>query len=361
MSASRRSAYGVLAVVLTCGSHTASAQTEIRADSIRRLYEIPELAYAVVSADSVLEMHVLGYRRWGADYAAGPDDRFRIGSNTKAITGFIAARLVKQGVLSWDTRFFDLYPELKEQSRPAYHDLTLLDLLTFRTRLLKWTYTDTVPTPAEITGDEPAQRYAFMAWCLRQAPVPKTSGPSFSNPAYVAAGLMLEKATGHSYSELAADLGKELGIHFAFGAPNATDKDQPWGHDRDLEPEPPQENQKLNWLLAAGNIQLSLPDYAKFIQLQLAGAAGRSPLLSAEEFRFLHQGRQRFAVGWFWEKEAAGDVVVYNIGNPGTFLSKVYMLPEKDRAFIFLCNAQTLAADEGLDKLYEVLRGRYLK
>lgn len=356
-----RSAHAVLAIMLTCGSQTASAQTEIRADSIRRLYEIPEMAYAVVSSDSVLEMHVLGYRRWGADYAAGPDDRFRIGSNTKAITGFIAARLVKQGELSWDTRFFDLYPELKGQSRAAYHDLTLLDLLTFRTRLLKWTYTDATPTPEEVSGDESAQRYAFMAWCLRQTPVPKTSGPSFSNPAYVAAGLMLEKATGRSYAELVADLGKELGIHIGFGAPNARDNDQPWGHGQDLEPEPPQENRKLNWLLAAGNIQLSLSDYAKFIQMQLAGAAGRSPLLSSKEFSFLHKGRERFAVGWFWEKEPAGEVVVYNVGNPGTFLSKVYMLPDKDRAFILLCNAQTPAAEEGMDTLYRELRSRYLR
>jgi len=356
-----RSAHAVLAIMLTCGSQTASAQTEIRADSIRRLYEIPEMAYAVVSSDSVLEMHVLGYRRWGADYTAGPEDRFRIGSNTKAITGFIAARLVKKGELSWDTRFFDLYPELKEQSLRAYHDLTLLDLLTFRTRLVKWTYTDTAPTPEEITGEESAQRYTFMAWCLRQPPLPKTSGPSFSNPAYVAAGLMLERATGRAYAELVADLGKELGIHFAFGAPNATDKDQPWGHDQDLEPEPPKENRKLNWLLAAGNIQLSLPDYTKFIQMQMAGAAGRSPLLSSKEFHFLHQGRERFAVGWFWEKEPAGEVVVYSVGNPGTFLSKVYMFPGKDRAFILLSNAQTVAADEGLDVLYQELRVRYPK
>ncbi len=234
-----------------------------------------------------------------------------------------------------------------------------MDLLTFRTRLLKWTYTDTAPTAEEITGDESAQRHAFMAWCLRQPPVPKTSGPSFSNPAYVAAGLMLERATGRSYVELVADLGKELGIHFAFGAPNATDTQQPWGHGQDLEPEPPRENRKLNWLLAAGNIQLSLPDYAKFIQLQLTGAAGRAPLLSAEEFRFLHQGRERFAVGWFWEREPAGDLVVYNVGNPGTFLSKVYMLPAKDRAFIFLCNAQTSRAEQGLDELYREVKRRY--
>ncbi len=361
MSGPQRFSRAVLALLLACSMHRAVAQTEIRADSIRRLYEIPELAYAVVSADSVLEMHVVGDRRWGADYAAGPDDRFRIGSNTKAITGFVAARLVKQGVIAWDARFFNLYPELKEQSLRAYHDLTLLDLLTFRTRLLKWSYTDTAPTPEEITGDESAQRYGFMAWCLRQPPVPRTSGPSFSNPAYVAAGLMLEKAAGRSYAELVADLGKELGTHFAFGAPNATDKDQPWGHGEDLEPEPQRENRKLNWLLAAGNIQSSLPDYAKFVQLQLAGAAGRSPLLSSEEFNFLHQGRERFAVGWFWEKESDGDAVIYNVGNPGTFLSKVYMLPGKDRAFILLCNAQTAAADEGLDVLYQELRVRYPK
>ena len=356
MTARARQVLTLATLLLACGAHVATAQTEIRADSIRRLYEIPELAYAVVSSDSVLEMRVLGYRRWGADYEARPDDRFRIGSNTKAITGFIAARLVKQGLIAWDTRFFDLYPELKEQSQRAYHDLTLVDLLTFRTRLIKWTYTDTVPTPEEITGDESAQRCSFMAWCLRQPPVRKTSGPSFSNPGYVAAGLMLEKATGRSYAELVADLGTELGIHFAFGAPNATDSEQPWGHDQDLEPEPPHENKKLTWLLAAGNIQMSLPDYAKFIQVQLAGVAGRSPLLSSKEFRFLHQGRERFAVGWFWEKEPGGDMVVHNVGNPGTFLSKVYMLPEKNRAFILLCNAQTPAADEGLIQLYRELR-----
>jgi CubicO group peptidase (beta-lactamase class C family) len=348
-----------LALVLVLGAQLVPAQTGRLADSLRRAYEIPELAYAVVSSDSVLEMHVLGIRKWGTDHMAGPDNRFRIGSNTKAITGFIAARLVKEGTLSWDTRFFDLYPELKEQSHRAYHDLTLLDLLTFRTRLLKWTYTDSVPSTTEITGDDGAQRIAFMAWCLRQPPVPETSGPSFSNPAYVAAGLMLEKATGRPYKELVGDLGAELDINFAFGAPNSTDSLQPWGHDKDLRPEPPGMNNKLEWLLAAGNIQLSVPGFAKFIRLQLAGAAGRSPGMSAEEFRFLHQGRERFAIGWFWEKEPTGDVVIYNFGNPGTFLSKVFMLPEKDRAFILVCNAQSTGAEEGLDVLYTELRRRY--
>ncbi len=73
MKASMRSAHVVLAIVLTCGSQTASAQTEIRADSIRRLYEIPEMAYAVVSWDSVLEMPCSATR--GGALTMRPDRR----------------------------------------------------------------------------------------------------------------------------------------------------------------------------------------------------------------------------------------------------------------------------------------------
>ena len=81
------------------------------ADSIRKVYNIPELNYAVVSSDSILEMYSLGYKKIGSDRKSDIHDLFRIGSNTKAITGFIAALLVKEGKISWDTRFFDLFPE----------------------------------------------------------------------------------------------------------------------------------------------------------------------------------------------------------------------------------------------------------
>ncbi len=74
------------------------SQTTTRfVENLRIKYRIPELAYAVVSADSILDMQVLGVQRVNTKYKARPNDRFRIGSNTKAITGFIAAELVKQG------------------------------------------------------------------------------------------------------------------------------------------------------------------------------------------------------------------------------------------------------------------------
>lgn len=330
------------------------------ADSIRKAYHIPELGYAVVSSSQVLEMQTLGIKKIKTTLAAEPNDKFRIGSNTKAITGFIAAQLVKQGKIKWDTKFFDLFPELKANSNPAYYDLTLLNLLTFRTRLFSYTYTYSEPTKDQFKGNEEEQRYQFTEWFFQQKPVNGKDSIHFSNLGYVAAAEMLEKASGKSYKELVAGLGKQLGITFGFGTPNSTDSLQPWGHNSDLVPEARGENFKLNWLLAAGNINASLPDYAKFIQLQLKGLAGQSGLLSKEEFHFLHYGLDRFAVGWFWAEEN-GQTFSYNIGNPGTFLTKVYVFDQSDRAYILFANSQTADTDRGLDVLYEELKKRYGK
>jgi len=83
------------------------------ADSIRIKYQIPELAYAVVSADGIFEFQISGVQRIHTNLQAKQSDRFHLGSNTKAITCFIAALLVQQEKIKWDTKIFDLFPELK--------------------------------------------------------------------------------------------------------------------------------------------------------------------------------------------------------------------------------------------------------
>ncbi len=327
------------------------------ADSIRKVYKIPELAFAVVTSNAINEMQTIGIKKINSNLSANKYDRFRIGSNTKAVTGFIAARLVKQNKIKWNTRFFDLYPELKEKSNKAHHQLTLLNLLSFRTKLLRYTYTDKVPTKEQFTGNEEQQRYQFTKWFFQQKPVASADSINFSNLGYIAAALMLEKVSGKPYKELVTDLGKELNIDFGFGAPNSTDTLQPWGHNTDLIPEQPGDNYKLNWLLPAGNINVNLPDYVKFIQLQLQGLKGESELLSKDEFNFLHFGLTRFSVGWFWLVDDYNQKYSYNIGNPGTFLSKVYVYNNK--AFILLSNVQSDSADQGLDILFSELKKRY--
>lgn len=326
------------------------------ADSLRKTYQLPELSYAVVSADNIFEMQALGVKKVNTAYAAALSDRFRIGSNTKSVTAFIAALLVKEGKINWNTPFFDLFPELRKESDPAHAHLTLLDLLSMRTRLYSYTYTYPRPEQTDFKGDETQQRYEFTAWFLKQPALTDTASIHFSNLGYVAAALMLEKVSGKSYKQLVTELGKKLDIDFNFGQPNSADSLQTWGHNKDLVPESPGDSFKLNWLLAAGNINVSLPDYVKFIQLQLKGLKGESDLLTAKEFDFLHHGLPGFALGWFWGTDEQKQAWSHHTGNPGTFLSRVTLCPEKNRATLVFMNAQTAGADTVVDLLTDKLQ-----
>ncbi len=336
-----------------------SQQLTAFADSVRIAHRIPALGFAVLSADSVFEMHMLGYRKAGDNTPVQLEDKFRIGSNTKAITGMLAALLVKEGKLGWDTPFFSLFPELKACSKKVYHDMTLLQLLTFRNPMIPYTYSNAQPREDQFRGDPAAQRYQFTAWLLQQPPNPSTDELKLSNAGFIAAGLMLEKASGKTYEQLVKALGRKIGAEFGFGSPNATDASQPWGHNSRLEPEPPSRNIKLEWLQAAGNIHVSLPDYTKFMQWQLKGLQGKARELRGEEFAFLHYGLPRFAVGWFWEKDATGRYVSTNTGNPGTFITEVFVMKDLNRAVIFFTNAQTENTYKGLKVLLEAVKKQY--
>lgn len=330
-------------------------------DSIRKAYHIPEIVYARISSGRIYEMKALGITKLNSTHTASLNDKFRIGSNTKSVTAFIAALLVKEGKLKWDTRFFDLFPELKANSDPAHHSLTLLNLLSMRTHLYSYSYYYEKPEQTDFTGDEAQQRYQFLSWCLKQPAVSdsartdNTDSIHFSNLGYVAAGLMMEKASGKSYKQLVEELGNKLGITFQFGQPNTTDSLQPWGHNKDLIPEPPGDNYKLNWLLAAGNINVSLPDYIKFIQLQLKGLKGESNLLSAEEFNFLHYGLPEVSLGWFWGTDEQGNRWSTHTGNPGSFLTQVTLCKERDFATLVFMNVQTPDSEKAMEIITDQL------
>ncbi|MCA0232100.1 MAG: serine hydrolase [Bacteroidetes bacterium] len=330
------------------------------ADSVRKAYNIPELNYAVISSDRIIEIQALGTKKINSK--AELTDKFRIGSNTKTITSYIAALLVKEGKIKWNTKFFDLYPELKSKSNSAYYDLTLQDFITFRAKIISWSYGNETPTKKEIKGNEQQQRYEFVSWILKQKPVSEEQELYWANPSYVAAGLMLEKVTGKDYKTLVAELGKKLNIKFGFGQPNFTDKNQTWGHNDNLEAEKPADNFKLNWLSSAGNLNVNLLDHIKFIQLQLQGLLGQSKILSAEEFNFMHYGLPEFSCGWEWFIDANSKLrYSFHEGNPGTFLTKVYIFKDTNKAFILFANVQSDEAEKGLKTLFDELNKKYSK
>jgi CubicO group peptidase (beta-lactamase class C family) len=330
------------------------------ADSIRKIYKIPELSYAIVSSGKIIEIKALGDKKINSNLKAELTDKFRIGSNTKTVTSYIASILVKEGKIKWETKFFDLYPELKAKSNPSYYDVTLQDFVTFRANISHWSYGNEAPTKSEIKGNEQQQRYEFVSWVLQQKPDEEKRTVYWANPSYVAVGLMLEKVTGKDYKTLVNELGKKLDIKFGFGQPNFKDKKQTWGHNAESEPEKPAENYKLNWLSSAGNINVSLPDYAKFIQLQLNGLLGKSKELTAEEFNYMHYGFPEFSFGWEWFIDENSNLKYsFHKGNPGTFLTEVFICKETDKAFVLFANKQSEDVEKALWTIFEQLNKKY--
>lgn len=335
------------------------AQTAF-ADSIRTSYKIPQLAFAVVSADSIYALNVSGVKKINTNSKADINDRFHIGSNTKAITAFIAALLVQQKKISWNTKFLKLFPELKITSKKIYYNITLQDLLTFRGKLPGYTYTNDKPTKKEITGNNAQQRFLLAKYFLSQPPMQPQNGLTPSNADYILAGLMLEKVSGKTYQELVDDFGKMTGIDFGFDYPNLTDTTQTWGHDAELKPVAPFDNYKLNWLLSAGNINVSLPGYIKFIQLQLQGMQGESTMLTAATFNQLLFGLPEFSYGWFNKTDTiTNQHIAFNEGNAGAFITRVEIIKEKGMAYIIFTNAATEETKKGIDVLMDKLQNNY--
>ena len=66
-------------------------------------YNLPSAAAAVVRKGALIAAGAVGTRRVGSDSPVTLEDRFHIGSDTKAMTSLLAAMLVEQGKLRWDS------------------------------------------------------------------------------------------------------------------------------------------------------------------------------------------------------------------------------------------------------------------
>src|SRR5512147_3235278 len=68
----------------------------------RERFGLPAVAAAVARGGAVVTAGAVGTRRHGTDAPVTRDDRFHLGSDTKAMTALIAAMLVEEGRLRWD-------------------------------------------------------------------------------------------------------------------------------------------------------------------------------------------------------------------------------------------------------------------
>lgn len=311
------------------------------ADSLLQSSSAPGAGVAIWDGDSVA-ISVAGHRK-----AGGPpvteDDLWHIGSNTKAMTATLAARMVEAGALSWNDTIGDVLGDAITV-HPSYADVTLEELLSHRSGLPAnepmWRSAMALFFPS--SAPLPQQRLRYAATILRK-PMAGTRGAFlYSNVGYVIVGAMIESRSGQSWEEaMRMQVFAPLGLNTAgFGPPQG---DQPEGHSPDRNGFTPMgqdiEADNPAYLGPAGTIHLSLADQMTWL---ITNATARSDFLSRESWDRLHRPIGDYALGW----GALADGRLGHSGSNTMWYSVVAFQSDPPYAMVLNTNCGTQEASE---------------
>ena len=302
---------GTATISATAGSFSGSVVIEVEpaglrrlVDSVRRAHGLPAMGGAIISVAAGTEaLAVAGTRRASGGARVDPADKWHIGSNLKAITSALAAIAVDEGRIAWTTTVADAFPELGTAIRTEYRTVTLADLLAHRGGIR-----NDPPAAAFAGATAAAQRQSLVSWTLGAAPIGPVGTFVYSNPGYVVAAAMLERAWTGVYEDLLATrLLAPLGATGLGWGPQAAPGalDQPAAHSW----------QGGAWVVcegcdnppgmsAAGRAHLPLADWARIVREMLRADQGTSTLISAANGRSLFTervpvaGTDGYGLGW---------------------------------------------------------------
>jgi CubicO group peptidase (beta-lactamase class C family) len=328
----------------------APAEVEAAADQGMAAAHVPALAVLEIRDGKIAGEAVRGVRVAGRPDRARPGDLWHLGSDGKAMTATLVARLVERGVLSWDAKLAELLPDLAPMMNPEVAQATLQDLVSHRSGLaengdetfLLGFYDDHRPLPA--------QRLDYLKQALAAPPAVPRGRFNYSNTAFIAAAAIAERATGRSYEELMRrEVFRPLGMRTAEFGP--TPPGEPAGHEGGKPVTGPRGDNPAMFA-PAGGMHMSLADWARFCLDQMAGEDGHGRLLRAETYRLLHTPRpsdgdgRRVAMDWGVRDETYGRLLTHS-GSNGDWYAIVALAPDIHAGVLAAANA---AEDAGGDK-----------
>jgi CubicO group peptidase (beta-lactamase class C family) len=341
-------------------------------------YELPALAAAVVKGGKVVAAGAVGSRRAGAKIPVTVNDRFHIGSDTKAMTALLAAMYVEQGKLRWHSTVAEVLPELVEKMDAGLKRVTIEQLLS---------HTSGIPSDNEVFADLLGKAMLrdgnlddLRYWLVEQwSTQPLVSEPgtrfAYANMNYTVMGAVLERVSGKTWEELISErVFAPLGLRSAGLGPQATlgKIDAPLGHVViDGRPKaflagPNGDNPAI--LGPAGTAHMSLLDFARWAGWN-AGEGKRgprlvepatlkklhTPVISMPEKKDAAPGTPpggKYALGWgevteYWAPEP----LIYHGGSNGKNLAHIWIEPKHDFAMVLVTNIGGPKADEALRTL----------
>lgn len=299
-----------LAGLGACQAEPVAAQMDggdvgARLEDIRERAKAMALAAGVYDREGLVSSYASGVRKSGSADPVTTDDLWHIGSNTKAMTAALWARLVEQGLARWDLPLKEAVEKsrLDVQVDAGWDAVTVEHLLRHRggmtdARLINRQW---LGASRSDTRTLPQQRAVLAASALGVAPDGDVGSFAYGNANYVVVGALIEGLTGQSWEQaMQAQVFAPLGMTTAgFGAPADP---APWGH-RPLMalkvPVDPAGGMADNppALGPAGTVHLGLADYGRFLAAMMGGGGD---WLSQDSVQRLvtPQAGETYALGW---------------------------------------------------------------
>jgi CubicO group peptidase (beta-lactamase class C family) len=358
--------------IIAADSASATGAPNQSLEAIRKKYDLPALALVVVRDGKICERDAVGVRKLGDPTLVTTNDIFHIGSCTKSMTATLAAMLIEEGKLHWNTTIADVFPELKGKMDKQYEAVTVEQLLQHRGGVPGKPPPEAWSRAWQEKGTPMEQRREFIEAVLALPPE-ATPGTKmiYSNQGYAIVGAMLEKITGRDYETLITEkLFKPLHMDTAgFGPPGTAGKlDQPWGHVKQFGITVPVQKDNPPAISPAGRVHCSLDDLARFAMFHLH--PGTNGLLKAETLARLHtppkgvkmkNPADTYACGWVvLQRDWAGGTALMHDGSNGMWNIVMWLAPEKNFAVIVATNSAGADAKNACDDAAVVMIQKWL-
>lgn len=302
---------------------------------------IPAMTALTIHEGRVIEQVVHGVRAADSADPALVGDQWHIGSDTKAMTATMIARLVERGTLSWHTPLKDMLPTTTMLSQ--YQDVTLVELLSHRAGLPPQIDEKLIEAAREDQRPFTALRLEYAKLALSEAPVgPARAAMSYSNSGFMIAASIAERATGKSYETLMQEevygpLDIKINTH-------DSRRGEVLGHQAGKPLSGAKSDIPAYFAPAGSTTKLSMRDWAKFAIDQMAGEHGKGKLLTANSYQFLHtpQGDTPSALGWGvrlgWPSNAPIRMLIH-AGSNGYWNALIALAPDSMSAILIAANA----------------------
>lgn len=349
-------------------------------ETIRQKEKLPAIAASVIIDGDIYAKAAVGTRKYGTDNWVTIEDKFLIGSCGKAFTATLAAILINEGLLKWDTNVGEVFPEIKMQ--PEWESITIQHLLTNRSGYADDTNSKLLPNdqilPLWHDNNPPMDmRNSYMKIAINIKPRhPPNEVVIYANSGFLVAGVMLETVSNESFENLMQEkLFNPLALNTAgYGSPATIDPiSQPYGHFSSS----PIKKDFPDYISPLGNVAISIGDWSKFALFHLNAYQDFNPILldsvtlqklhtppnsatwansgleswTAKTIYGLDLKTFSYAFGWATKKESEGNYLLFHDGQGSSFSARVEADPKSKSAILIVTNARA-----NLDRLKEAAK-----